>query len=411
MGLFRKNGLARLFKTPVIVPGKVFDVRSELAKIFALPRKKRSYTLKAFHKKYLYQKIGMALLHSHLLNLIRRNPDLSSEELCKEAKTYERNYGLTDTHKEFIKAAIYAYVVAHKAVANFREKYPIDQKLYRALFGREPVGRVRIFCGPMTLHFHCNNLEDYARIYHQIFKSDRKVTEDDKKLANLSGGVFISNAPIKDLIGSITAEKSDWFNLFERFSSFLLSSPIYDHEQQHAIYSLLSNLLDVGWEYEGRENQLKKELVALKKQFNGTKSEQARLVFSVLYYLQGAKINALEDAHDEILASLAGNSHTSYIFKKLIDLKEGGGLYDFLGRSYVNLEQEIDAWPSCLQSFAIMAMDFNRKEYEAILRVALQAANKIRKMGLNKEELVALLTWEPVISWQRLAQRIKNLAE
>src|SRR3990167_2164027 len=86
MGLFRKNGLARFLKNSIFVQGEAFDARLEFKKIVLLPKKERQKTLDEFRKKYFRQKIGIALLQVRVLDLIRRDPDLSTEELCSDAK-------------------------------------------------------------------------------------------------------------------------------------------------------------------------------------------------------------------------------------------------------------------------------------------------------------------------------------
>ena len=411
MGLFRKNGLARFLKNSIFVQGEAFDARLEFKKIILLPKKERQKTLDEFRKKYLRQKIGIALLQVRVLDLIRRDPDLSTEELCSEAKELGNNYGLNSNHLEQIAEIIASYGEARKAIMDFRDQYPNDRDLYRVLFGRDPIGRVKVFCGPIILHFHCNNLEDYTRIFFNLFYSVQEVTEDQKRIADLSVGVFLRNAPFESLIGTITAEKLSWLKRLERMIPGWLSISVYDHEEQHAIYSLLSDVFLDGWEYEQRELCLAKELRSLRTQLKEVQSEQARLVLSVLYYLQVATKNALEDARDEILASLIGGRNPGGIFEKLIVVDVDGEYYDFFYRSYSKLEKEISSYPEASKNFIIQAMRDTRMKYINILWRSLGAVKKIKKMGFSTKELVALLTWEPVIRWPRLAQQIKNLIE
>ena len=108
---------------------------------------------------------------------------------------------------------------------------------------------------------------------------------------------------------------------------------------------------------------------------------------------------------------LLGGKTRGGIFEKLIVVDVDGEYYDFFYRSYSKLEKEISSYPEASKNFIIQAMRDTRMKYINILWRSLGAVKKIKKMGFSTKELVALLTWEPVIRWPRLAQQIKNLIE
>jgi len=151
-----------------------------------------------------------------------------------------------------------------RAIAAAKEQAPTPEALYRFCFGREPLGKITVLEGPITLYFRCENIEDYTLIFSQNFSSGEiSVSDDDRKMAKKTGGVSISatrayapnleqdpdllspdGTPDQDrteerrqllirLKGAIIAEN----NTVPR--KFLDRWRIYRHEEQHAFKKIL----------------------------------------------------------------------------------------------------------------------------------------------------------------------------
>ncbi len=80
-----------------------------------------------------------------------------------------------------------------EAITAAKEHAPTPEALYRFCFGREPLGKVTVLEGPITLYFRCENLEDYALIFSQNFSDGEvSVSDEDRARATKTGGVSIS---------------------------------------------------------------------------------------------------------------------------------------------------------------------------------------------------------------------------
>src|SRR3989338_8773973 len=84
--------------------GSCFDPEEELAKIKLLPQQEKPKVLKEYREKLAYQQEGLAKTQEQLIETIRRNPDISFNELSdKVIPEGVLNYGLTGFQVDTIK--------------------------------------------------------------------------------------------------------------------------------------------------------------------------------------------------------------------------------------------------------------------------------------------------------------------
>ena len=363
--------------TSPIESDEIFDPEKELVDIKTAPKEEKKQKLQEFKEKLAHQKEGLARTQEELINAIRDNPDITWKELYGKALDLLIKYG-ADEQKEKVREILSRYYWRHQAIKKAREQFPNESQLFEAVFGQFPRGKIEITEGPVTLYFRCHNLKDYAMISEQTFLTGREPTWSEMKAAKSEGGVSISTSLIKNLQGTIIAERA-----MGDFGD--VQREIYVHEEQHAIKRLFD------------ERPVRK--------LTSSETED-----SLIERLRKSRENIAElKVKDEILAYMKeGRFNANGVFNNLIRPGKNGGLYDYL----VNEKREIIAIHSKGKSrdeksdLIKMVKQVFETEYHKLIRDGIRSFQDLIDHGYTTEQTLAILNAEPLAKWLKVVRRL-----
>jgi hypothetical protein len=191
------------------------------------------------------KKIGAAKLLAALDNAIRKNSEIDAKELDDILENFTQKFRLDNDQQNSFKIGIKKYFKKHAAIVNDLEKYKKDfgdnwkRELYKYCFGGYPEGVVEIRPGAMTLYFMCESLKDYALASNQ-----------SEEAAAESFGYRKSplDEQPEELIGALIIEYSGHSKHKEKCQQTKLKKSMITetHEEQHVIFDLLDDELDLG---------------------------------------------------------------------------------------------------------------------------------------------------------------------
>ena len=350
----------------------------------SLPKEERKEKLHEFKEKLAYQKEGLSRTQEELTNTIRENPDISWPELYVKAVDLLIKYGAdTEENKIKVENILGRYYWQHKAIKESREKFPDDDKLFEAVFGRLPGGKIEIIEGPVTLYFRCHNLKDYALISKQTFLEHRDPSWPEKMVARMESGVSIETSLIPDLQGTIIAERA-----LGEFGDN--EKNIYIHEEQHAIKRLFDE------RPVGRIRPHEKETdIPLVEWFRRSRERIAEL-----------------RVKDEILAYMKeGRWDADGIFNILIKSGENGGLYDYLAdekREIIAIHSKNKS-PDEKKALTQTVQQVFETEYHELIKDGIRSFQDLTDYGYSIEQTVALLNAEPLSKWPKVVRRLQQV--
>ncbi len=375
-----------------LAPGEIFKPEKALAGVRRAGGAERRERYRAFKEKLAFQKEGLANIQEKVAEAIRARPDASLGQLYEVVRDFAPRYGLTLGQKEIARETLLAYRGKHIAVSRIRRKYPNDQELYRALFGKPPVGAVEVIEGPMTLYFRCHAVEDYARIHSQAFLEGRDPEEKDMLAASQSGGVSIGTSLVPGLGGALIAENVQG-RPFDQEAKAILA-----HEEQHAVYRLFHR---AAAEAQGAADAF---VDVAQAPDEPTRRQATRRYLRILRETGEAR------AKDEMLAYFQGRHHSAAeVLGMLITSEADGGLYDYFS------EAERQSWVEHLSAAAgvqargLVAEETERvlkDEYQRMLARGVAALVFLEQNGYSREQVIALLTIEPLRKWGKVATRL-----
>lgn len=374
-----------------------FDPKNELLKIRRAPRAERKKLLHEFKEKLAYQKEGLASLQADIIGTIKQRPDTPISELYESIVEQGAKYGINHEQKKLAMDLLQAYEKKHMAIRKYRQKYPEDEGLFKAVFGKEPNGSINVIDGPVTFYFQCDDPADYAFIYSGAFMQNRSVNEEEIKRANMSGGVSISASLISELRGSIIAENSSRIKSGDH-------QKVLDHEEQHVIKKIFGEIIS--------QRDASERL-------NLAESDQERLLAVRDCLRLNREYWADEKARDEILAYFIGENIESYmVVQTLTKSKEEGGLYDYLNESKVwgkkIVTEKMQAKSMFIHKFgpefeAIADEEIQRvyvDEYKELISNSVGILDYLLSAGLSKEQIVAIFIHEPLSKWNKVKARL-----
>ena len=364
---------------PPIGSDEIFNPEKELAEIKTIPKEERKQKLQEFKEKLAYQKEGLARTQEELTKTIRENPDITWSELNGKYLDLLIKYG-ADTEENITKTEkiLARYWWKHKSIKKAREQFADDNKLFEAMFGRFPRGKIEVIEGPVTLYFRCHNIKDYALISGQTFLYNRDPSWSERKAARAQGGVSISSSLIPNLQGTIIAERAKG-----NFGNFQKST--YIHEEQHAIKRLFD------------ERPIKK----LRIYETGTSlAEQFRIKRERMAELQ---------VKDEILAYMKeGPWNPKQVFNFLTTSGKNGGLYDYLAedkKELIALHSKNKSSDEKKKIIETVKQVFET-EYRELIRNGIRSFQDLIDNGYTTEQTVALLNAEPLAKWPKVVRRL-----
>lgn len=379
----KKGTGTREFSWP-IVRGEIFRPRRELHDIKSFPRSEKKQKLEEFKEKLAYQKEGLAEMQEIMMLKIRENPDVSKEELMKEAEYFADEFGFNEWQRTVAETVIDAYLQKHKSVRENRAAYPDDKDIFRKVFGKMPEGKIEVIEGPITLYFRCYDIRDFSGIRGGKFYFGEKITDEDIIKNKTIKGVTAYSL-VKDLVGTIIVEN--------------FSKPADDsaetlvHEEEHILQELFAGVVE----------ETEKEFDFFTAFLEAQSKEQKEILFA--RYFRSLLKESEKRAQGEILAYFKEKDVSAEkIFERLIEPEEEGGAYDYRYR----LKTELNEWINEKEFKPFADKAFNEVfeiEYPNLLIAAIEAFENLKKY-YNTEKAVEILRNEPLANWKKAAMRL-----
>ena len=386
-----------------------FDPEEELKKIHSelknLPLEKQSEIreirhekIKNFKEKLVFQKIGIAKTAAYLEDFIHKDPDTSFKELFKIVKENRKKYALNDKQVDIFKTSIGGYRKKHLIIEKYEKKHKntSTKEFFKDIFGFYPKGKIELIVKPITFYWKCFNFEDFCQASGFPPKEAKKVAGYKlgfSKIPELNGLINIENSSISDFLKDKNYSKK-----------------VQLHEEQHSIEEI----------FKGGDLEFQKNKIDVKKvKFNIPAIEKIKADIYDLYDLYDPCIK------NEILAHLKEESRN---FKKIevILTKKGGG-YDFIKKTdfknlYLRLlekeikkiyvsEKDKKMLKEIIQKMFNNTLKQIEKEYPQKISSFIRAAKNLSKFLPKREELVWLLSIEPIKKWSRLARFFQEVID
>ncbi len=391
-GIFEqlRNKIFSKESEPPMVPGEIFDPEKELDEIKKLPHDERKQAVEEFKEKLAYQKDGLAEAQVQLIELIRKNPDASLEELNNKALEIGFRYGFTENQQQIIQFILERCIEKHQQVRELRKSYPDDKELFTAVFDHEPKGEVEVVEGPITLYFRLHDQDDFV-LASMSHKKNGEVTEEEKNRAKKFKGfnlrtVIMQHGGEKILLNGVICAENAGGHEFD-----IDRQLIFRHEEQHAIERIIDdsksiNILGVLRAKDDEERQKKWRI-----------------------FLQSHFWRFEAYAKDEILACWRGGHSNKEIYRRLSKQKENGGGYDWLTVHGAEEKNYISKFPDSFQPEALKILEevYDRDNYNQTIKDGLNAYVRLVKYGgYSKEMAINLLSTEPLKKWPLVVKRM-----
>jgi len=383
-----------------------FDPEAELKNLRYGDKETRAERLKKYKEELIKQKEGIAEIQEDLEKQIRENPDLNQEELMKTVLAKAPEYRLSENQLDLFKKTLNKYVIRHQAVREARKKYPYNQELFKACFGKEPEGGIEIIELPASLHWRCHGLRDYAWIKQQKFSlppDQQKLTRTDLKLADSSGGCLVLSCLMPSLSNAITVENAE-----KKPIESPRAQAVLQHEEQHSIYRLFKEQL-----IRGSVNQLFKNPLTQKLLIEELSRNQKPDF--LLACLRSEREHIFNKVKDEILAYYKGIRPLEYIKEMLLRPSMEGGSYDYFYHAKDYLENALkerltpEIFKKNKKNIEKILCQVFIEEYADEIIKAINSINKLEKLGKSQKEIIYLLITEPLSRWDKLVQRMKEI--
>jgi hypothetical protein len=375
-----------------------FDPAEEYKKVKEITEsnasvEEKEQVLKEYKKELMAQKSGIARLQDDLRKTIEANSDLPVEELMKKVASRGGELRLTEKQKEFFKEFLEEYHQKHEKIKSVREQYPEDRELFKASFGLEPVGKIKVEQGPMSFYFKCYNPEDYANVMRKVYEEHGKIVSEEKVEVAKRGttGMRLPYSLLPDLRGLLIIENT-------RLQKLLLMSSrkTQIHEEQHVLYELFEKRrvkADIGEKLLEAKNREDK-------------------IDAVLEILRIYRRNNIFErlAQGEFLSYLREGKNPGEVVSKLLQSKERQGAYDYYNAKKEGILADITKEFGIDREIAEMASDkVFKNEYSGIIEDAGRAIKRLQNTGMSNDEIVEFLSIEPLEQWPNLVRHMKQV--
>jgi len=381
---------------PPIRNGEIFDAEKAIRTILKAPKEERRQKLAEFKEKLAFQQVGLARVQDIIIDEIRRKPDGKMDDFFDLATEMGAEFGMNETQKKIVKEAIFQYEKQHKSIEKIRKAYKKDEDLFKELFWKQPKGKIEIITGPVSLYFKCYDFEDYLTIFYSNQRrhhgKKRDFTEEEKRVAKAFGAATVPHPILGKSIFAENRSKTDSPHTEEE------SQQIFIHEEQHIIKKLFD-----------KEDLFEPDdpitLALVSRNFLSAENDEEKEEILRGFFL-AFRYNAEERAKDEFLAYYKEGEGIDFAHEELAVSKEEGGLYDYLAKPE-KLEYEwLNANDETRALAKKVANRIFKKEYKEILEKGAEAIQKMEEAGYEKEEIIALLTHEPLARWGKVVGRV-----
>ena len=400
---------------PEKITGEIeaFDPEKEIARIKSIPKQERRQFVEEFKEKFAKQKEQLAILEKTLIDTVHQNPDMPVEELIHYAKELSEN-ALSPFQERTVEYLLGQYGMQREEIKIFSTLCNDNpSRIYASIFGSPPKGNISMQLDPVSIHFRCENLEDYAG----IFQHDRDIYEKLKEKINNSAGVQTSVIPHfwmskkQDRI-IVTAENSAAIRTKKE------SEKVHIHEAQHAITTFIhintpKAELEAYSEYISAEIS-KAELVQLE---YADFSEKQKINLLARYFRELRKEQAEDSLISEIFSYFKEDREANKIISILLTPKAKGGLYDYFDNERQGpiksaareqifaISEKIDAsYDDLIDKAAHWVF---AEEYQQLVADAVTAFNALKELLIEKGRfsqeatslLIAYFMHEPITKW------------
>ncbi len=368
-----------------------------------------------FKRKLAAMRENMMDAQIEVEQFIRSNPDVSYEEANKSLENIlVKNFvslgeqlrrGLSSyiEGRDDVKSVIERY---RKASDEDQERRNWEAELFKDLFGKYPVGMVKMQIVLGGLYLYLYDIEDYT---HAFLDHEAKDAEE-MMAASRSGGAQLNKE--FDLVPELSRKV-----IIE--NSFLVdaSSKVKLHEEEHAIHQ---NLYP-GWLF---STEASRKSINQFLGFRGRKIDEQEFLGWARRYAKGIISEFGGRAKTEILAYLKEGRHINDIRRVLLD---EDGLYNYLendnrvevfanfitdsiNNHLINIQEDSKKYKGhdlspILKDIITEAWN---KDYKNNLEKALDAVSHLlQQYGKNSEgkmKVIRLLIQEPLDKWPRLVK-------
>lgn len=329
---------------------------------------------------------NIASLQSRAIEVVRENPDISKEDLLKTVDGGTNGIKMSSQERSLARKIVNAYCNHHVSLKNKLEKYKSGEELYRALTKSEPEGSFEMIVGPVSVYLKCSSSKDFGVLFSTAnLKEGESLSEfmvlHGQYSESTTAGVSFKRTTI-GMDGMITAENSPLMDSQEE------SEEIFVHEEEHAIRNIFDNIL------------VREKEIGTCPDLNKVKVEDRDKVFRS--FLRKRRRLVENFARDEFLAYFRIGTSTEKILDKLTNELS----YDYLGQY-----KHIDT-PFIKGSFEKAAdkkeiiEEVYTNEYGTNLRYAAEAIDALEGAGYSTDDIIAILTYEPLERWKKTATRL-----
>ncbi len=378
------------------VGGKVFDPKQELHSLTAGQEHYSYEAVEDFKHKYEFQTQGLAQLEEEIVDALEKNLRTTKETLMVMLAERSHDLGLTGEQSLLASSLIGEFMNRHAAVMDVYDRHNGDPKaIYQEVFGREAVGDVETILGPSVLYFRCHSEDDYALIYSQKFlATGQPLTEEDKRIANNSGGASIQTALSPSLQGALIAENAHG----RPYDG--VAREIYEHEKRHALNKFfLERGTAINRFYE----------------MKNAKTPEER-DFAMKQYLRFIRSGQESRAADELLAYSSTGNESQYILDTLTRKKADGGLYDYFA-DYVGSDSTGGGGQMEEFLISILGSENRQKIRDAIQQVfvdeyrreltrGIDSIKRLTSRGYSPQEATSILGRTPLTEWTKISSRL-----
>ena len=390
-----------IHEVPPIKYGEVFVPEKEIQTILKSSKEERKQKLAIFKEKLTFQKVGLARVQDIMIDEIRQHPDKNKEELFETAVELGSEFGMNDEQKKNTREVLEKYENQHMAIKEIRKECKKDNDLFKELFWKEPKGKIEVSEGPVSLYFKCHDFEDYLTIFYSNQRNHRgkkrDFTEEEKSEAMECKGINIFSSSHPEIGRAIMAENDSGTGRNPKEGE---SPIIFTHEEQHMINSIFEKEKMLDPSNPENVRNVRQDFITAE-----TREEKEKILID---FFRQFRINAEAFAKDEIIAHYK-DGHDDMALVELTLSKEEGGGYDYLEEPkraeylWLKTSDEVRALTREVVEKVLV------KEYRKTLADGVLAVRKMEEAGYGREEIIAILTHEPLAKWEKVVARvIKN---
>lgn len=379
----RKAGIMSKIKALVAeTKGKIRQLLGEKKEEeFRMLDKQRGYYLE---KEQVDEKIKISALQLELRKTIEENPHIAEEEISNFIEEKTNKLKLSSDQKDFFENLIRKYQDKREKLIKNREKYHNDKEFFEACFGFTPKGKIEISEGPLSFYMRCKEADFVnARAVGQE-STGKKLDKRARKDLGLATGDSNPMVLLPELNGLVILENA---NVKDPKRTRI-------HEEQHKYYQLFD------------QRSLRKDKLDVSDTDMKGKEKQD----IVLEHLRFKRETGILEpfVKDEILAYYRAGTNLNSTLEKLLKRQSKGGLYDYFATLKKPFTMRLESYGVKNEDSEPAMEKVFGKEYDVILKGAVDAIRDLESIGMEREQIVEFLITEPIEQWPDISYNVKQ---